>query len=100
MLRLICRRVRWVSESLGDQAFLNVEVRLAKRLLLLDRLLADEAGWIAISQSEIAEFLGATRESVNKLINAWRSRSLIDIKRGRIKVANARSLRQMATDEG
>ena len=24
MLRLICRRVRWVSESLGDQAFLNV----------------------------------------------------------------------------
>jgi CRP-like cAMP-binding protein len=99
MLRLICRRVRWVSESLGDQAFLNVEARLAKRLLLLDRLLADEAGWIAISQSEIAEFLGATRESVNKLINAWRSRSLIDIKRGRIKVANARSLRQMATDE-
>jgi CRP-like cAMP-binding protein len=99
MLRLICRRVRWVSESLGDQAFLNVEARLAKRLLLLDRLLADEAGWIAISQSEIAEFLGATRESVNKLINAWRSRSLIDIKRGRIKVANARSLRQIATDE-
>ena len=99
MLRLICRRVRWVSESLGDQAFLNVEARLAKRLLLLDRLLADEAGWIAISQSEIAEFLGATRESVNKLINAWRSRSLIDIKRGRIKVANVRSLRQMATDE-
>ncbi len=98
MLQLVCRRVRWVTESLGDQAFLNIESRLAKRLLLLDRILADPAGWIAISQSEIAEFLGATRESVNKLLNGWRSRSLIDVRRGRIKVANARSLRRLATE--
>lgn len=98
MLRLVCRRVRWVSESLGDQAFLNIEARLAKRLLLLDHILADPAGWIAISQSEIGEFLGATRESVNKLLNGWRSRSLIDVRRGHIKVTNARVLRKLAAD--
>ncbi len=98
MLRLVCRRVRWVSESLGDQAFLNIEARLAKRLLLLDQILADPAGWIAISQSEIGEFLGATRESVNKLLNGWRSRSLIDVRRGHIRVTNTRSLRKLAAD--
>lgn len=98
MLRLLCERIRWVSESLGDQAFLGVEARLAKRLLLLDKLLADPTGWIAISQSEIAEFLGATRESVNKLLNGWRTRTLIDIRRGHIKVANRARLRRLVTD--
>jgi CRP/FNR family cyclic AMP-dependent transcriptional regulator len=98
MLQLVCRRVRWVTESLGDQAFLSVETRLAKRLLLLDRILADESGWIAISQNEIAEFLGATRESVNKLLNGWKSRALIDVRRGHVKVANARGLRRIATE--
>jgi CRP-like cAMP-binding protein len=67
-------------------------------LLLLDHILADPAGWIAISQSEIGEFLGATRESVNKLLNGWRTRSLIDVRRGRIKVTNARILRKLAAD--
>lgn len=99
MLQLVCRRVRWVSESLGDQAFLSVEARLAKRLILLDKILADPAGWIAISQNEIGEFLGATRESVNKLLNGWKSRALIDVRRGHVKVINARGLRRLATDE-
>ncbi|WP_315927081.1 Crp/Fnr family transcriptional regulator [Mesorhizobium sp. SP-1A] len=100
MLRLVCRRVRWVTESLGDHAFLGIEGRLAKRLLLLNEILADPTGWVAISQSEIGEFLGATRESVNKLLNDWRSRALIDIRRGRIKVVNARGLRQMTSEDG
>jgi CRP/FNR family cyclic AMP-dependent transcriptional regulator len=98
ILQLVCKRVRWMTESLGDHAFLNIEGRLAKRLLLLNSILADPSGWIGISQSEIAEFLGATRESVNKLLNGWRSRSLIDVRRGRIKITNSRSLRQLATE--
>lgn len=98
MLHLVCRRMRWVSESLGDHAFLSVEARLAKRLILLDKILADPAGWIAISQSEIGEFLGATRESVNKLLNGWKGRSLIDVRRGHVKVVNGRGLRRLATE--
>jgi CRP/FNR family cyclic AMP-dependent transcriptional regulator len=100
MLRLVCRRVRWVSESLGDQAFFNIDVRLAKRLLLLNEIMVDDTGWIAVSQNELAEFLSATRESVNKLLNAWRGRALIDLRRGRIKVNGVRGqqgLRQIAT---
>lgn len=99
MLRLLCDRARWLSESLGDQAFLDVEARLAKRLLLLDKLLADASGWIAISQSEIAEFLGATRESVNKLLNGWRSRAFIEVRRGHIKVINRPRLRQLLREQ-
>jgi CRP-like cAMP-binding protein len=83
---------------LGDHAFLDVEARLAKRLLLLDKLLAAPSGWIAISQSEVAEFLGSTRESVNKLLTSWRSRNLIEVKRGHIKLVSRPRLRQLLTE--
>ncbi len=99
MIELLCARLRWVSAELGDQAFLGIEARLAKRLNFLSGFMADEEGWVSISQSELAEFLGATRESVNKMLNDWRSRSLISIRRGGIKVRNPGALREMAVAE-
>ena len=96
MIELLCARLRWVSAELGDQAFLGIEARLAKRLNFLSGFMADPDGWVSISQSELAEFLGATRELVNKMLNDWRARSLISIRRGGIRVTNAAALRDMA----
>lgn len=95
MIGLLCARLRWVSGERNDQALLKIEARLAKRLLFLSRLLADGDGWIPISQAELAAFLGATRESVNKMLNEWRGRSLIAMKRGAIRVSNARGLQEI-----
>ena len=95
MIELLCARLRWVSGELGDQAFLGIEARLAKRLTFLSGFMADQEGWVSISQSELAEFLGATRESVNKMLNDWRARSLISIRRGGIRVRNPAALRSM-----
>jgi len=61
--------------------------------------MADSAGWIPISQSELGEFLGATRESVNKTLNEWRSRQMIAIKRGGLRITNAASLKQIAESQ-
>ncbi|WP_246666175.1 Crp/Fnr family transcriptional regulator [Aquamicrobium sp. LC103] len=99
MIELLCARLRWVSAELGDHALLKIEARLAKRLILLSGLLADKEGWIPISQSDLAEFLGATRESVNKTLNHWRSRSLIAIKRGGIRVSDRQALQDIADFE-
>ncbi|MCC2688915.1 MAG: transcriptional regulator, Crp/Fnr family [Rhizobiaceae bacterium] len=99
MIELVCARLRWVSAELEDQAFLGVQARLAKRLIFLSGLMADSAGWISMSQSELAEFLGATRESVNKTLNDWRSRKLIDLHRGGLHVLDAGALRQIAAQD-
>jgi CRP-like cAMP-binding protein len=99
MIELLCARLRWVSGELGDQAFFGIEARLAKRLVFLSGVMADGSGWIAISQSELGEFLGATRESVNKTLNDWRSRSIIAIKRGGLRIANAGALRHIAESQ-
>jgi CRP-like cAMP-binding protein len=92
VIALLCARLRWVSGEFGDQALLKIEARLAKRLLYLSGFMADSAGWIAISQSDLADFLGATRESVNKTLQEWRSRMLIETRRGAVRVSDAASL--------
>lgn len=100
MIELLCTRLRWVSAELGDQALLGIEARLAKRLIFLSGFMTDQEGWIPISQSDLAEFLGATRESVNKTLNDWRGRSLIAIRRGGIRVLDTNALRDIADFEG
>ncbi|TPJ50587.1 MULTISPECIES: Crp/Fnr family transcriptional regulator [unclassified Mesorhizobium] len=99
MIELLCARLRWVSGELGDQAFFGIEARLAKRLAFLAGVMADGSGWIPISQSELGEFLGATRESVNKTLNDWRNRSIIAIKRGGLRIKNAGALRHIAESQ-
>jgi CRP/FNR family cyclic AMP-dependent transcriptional regulator len=99
MIELLCARLRWVSGELGDQAFLGIEARLAKRLLFLSGTMSDSSGWIPISQAELAEFLGATRESVNKTLNDWRSRGIIAIRRGGLHIDNPGALRHVADAE-
>ncbi len=96
MIEILCTRLRWVTGQLGDQAFLGIEARLAKRLLFVSAMMSDPTGWIPISQSELAEFLGVTRESVNKTLNEWRSRSIINMKRGGVRIERASSLRVIA----
>jgi CRP-like cAMP-binding protein len=99
MIELLCLRLRWINNERNDLALLKVEARLAKRLLLLGERLADDAGWIRISQSELAAFLGATRESVNKMLNTWRNREFIDIKRGAIRLVSRHSLQEIVNFE-
>ena len=100
MIGLLCARLRYISAELGDQALLKIEARLAKRLSLLSGLIKDEGGWIHISQSDLAEFLGATRESVNKTLTDLRKSKLIDVKRGAIKILNDRGLERIGAASG
>jgi CRP-like cAMP-binding protein len=95
MIDLLCARLRWVSGEMGDLAFFAIEARLAKRLALLSSINSDSTGWIDISQSELAEFLGATRESVNKTLNDWRSRNIIELRRGGVRVISQPGLRRV-----
>lgn len=96
LLKLLCARVRWVSNELGDQAHLKIEQRLAKRLIMLGVLLASKDGWISIPQSELAEFLGATRESVNKILTLWRRLGVLELKRGSVRIVDRGRLLEFA----
>lgn len=86
MIDILCDRFRWTSNAVEDFAILSLERRLARRLLLLDERFADEQGEISITQNDLADFVGASREATNKVLMQWKAVGLIDIRRGSIKL--------------
>ena len=65
-----------VSALAEDAMFLTIPARLAKRLLALARLYGKQTPRgiridLKLTQQELGELVGATRESVNKQIRAW-----------------------------
>jgi CRP/FNR family transcriptional regulator, cyclic AMP receptor protein len=86
MIEILCERFRWASNAVEDFAILSLERRLARRLLLLDERFADDQGEISITQNDLADFVGASREATNKVLMHWKAAGLIDIRRGSIKL--------------
>ncbi|MEL6584485.1 MAG: Crp/Fnr family transcriptional regulator [Pseudomonadota bacterium] len=99
LIRVLCRRVRHVDHDMLSHATLTMRARLADRLLYLNDVAAGQEGWIKISQSEIADFIGAARESVNKVLNELKDAGLIEHRRGAVRVSSHDALKLMA-DEG
>jgi CRP-like cAMP-binding protein len=83
---VLCERLRALSGTLEERAFLPVPVRLANRLLYLDSKLSDARGSVTVSQADLADFVGATRETVARTLAVWRSCKWIALSRGSIRI--------------
>ncbi len=83
LIAVLCERVRWVSESYEDALFMELPARLAKRLLVLAQSHGEPGEGkttrieFPLSQQELANMAGVSREAVNKLLRAWQSEGLI-----------------------
>src|SRR6266480_4575194 len=76
MLSLICDRLRWTSSTIEDTAFLPFPARIAKWLLFLaehHRRPEQRDITVPISQHDLGNMVGASRETVNKQLALWRS---------------------------
>lgn len=105
LMSLLCRRLRWTSGLIEDAAFLGLPGRLAKRLLGLARASGKttEEGvaiGLRLSQHELGHMLGVTREAVNKVLQRWRRRGLVDMDNGRIVIRDSAALAAIVEDEG
>jgi CRP/FNR family transcriptional regulator, cyclic AMP receptor protein len=101
LLELLCERLRWTSELVDESAFLSGEPRLAKRLLILASLHGRAAGdgslELQISQSDLAHFLGVSRQIVNQYLRDWRQREWVELGRSRILIRSPAELRRCAS---
>src|SRR5262249_22871318 len=95
LVEVLCDRLRRTDQHLAEMALLEIPLRLAKTLL---RLLAQDAGGprIALSQRELGNIVGASRESVNKCLDEWPRRRIVSIEDNSITIANRKVLEQMA----
>ncbi len=93
MAQVLARRLFRLSERVEDSRFLNLPGRLSKLLLsLADRFAIEGKGGIKIdlklSQSDLAEMAGATREAVNKQMRAGKQAGLVDHGQGVVTILN------------
>ncbi|MGR3616485.1 MAG: Crp/Fnr family transcriptional regulator [Paracoccaceae bacterium] len=94
MIRLAGQRMRWMSTQLNEQVFLPISSRLARKLLHLTSETGDRT--LRLSQSDLAEFVGATREAVSKILSAWKRDRVIDASRGGLTILNRDALTALA----
>jgi CRP/FNR family cyclic AMP-dependent transcriptional regulator len=98
MLEMTTLRLRESSERESALAFLNAKGRLA-RLLLLMAHQELEKGYIAVSQEELAERTGQTRQTVAKALGRWRRSGWLITGRGRIMLLNHDAIAAQEMDD-
>jgi len=98
LIELLCARLRWSSEHFEEVVLLKLPARLARTLLRLVRAQPAKDGDIElkITQRELSQILGTTRERINRELSAWATRKWIALKRGRLVVRSPRALEKMA----
>ena len=95
VIELLCARLRRTSEQVEDITFLDLPARLAKTLLwLAARSRCTVSRKITLTQREIGDIVGMTRESINKQLRAWEARNWISVRRGSHRAARSRRARR------
>jgi CRP/FNR family cyclic AMP-dependent transcriptional regulator len=99
-IEILCSRLRRTSEQVQDVTFLNLPTRLAKALLQLTS--SDQGGApgrkVAITQREISQMIGRSRESTNKQLRAWVKRGWVRLERGGVSVVAPDKLAAIAAE--
>jgi CRP/FNR family transcriptional regulator, cyclic AMP receptor protein len=97
-IELLCTRLRWTSDQVEQVILQNLPGRLAGALLRLTEKynLAPSGHSIAITQQELSEMVGMTRESINKQLRVWAARNWVRLEHGAIVVLDIASLQAMA----
>ena len=102
LIELLCARLRWTSDQVEEVILQNLPGRLASALLRLTEKhkLAPGGRTIAITQQEISEMVGMTRESINKQLRVWAARNWVRLEHGAIVVLSAAPLQELAAGSG
>jgi CRP-like cAMP-binding protein len=98
LLEVLCGRLRRTTEQVEDLMFLDLRGRLAKTLLRLSEL-AQPEGAIEISQSDLGQFVGLSREMINKQLRVWAKDGWIRLDRRRITVLKSSALERIVAEE-
>jgi CRP-like cAMP-binding protein len=104
IIELLCERLRATTDRFSEDAFLSLKARLAKRLEALmigygERCPEGMRIGLKLSQTDLANMLGVTREAVNKQLGAWGQRGFIQHTRGTLIICDPQALKREASPE-
>jgi CRP/FNR family cyclic AMP-dependent transcriptional regulator len=98
LIDVLTGRLRYAMRGIEDLSYLDVNGRVAARLLDLTGRSSVHGGDaeldLQLTQSELASWVAASRESVNKVLAFFRSKGLIVLDGTRITILDRRGLEQ------
>jgi CRP/FNR family cyclic AMP-dependent transcriptional regulator len=103
LLRVLARRLRRTNDNLVDLLATDVPGRVAKQLLqLAHRFGIQEGGALRVdhdlTQDEIAQLVGASRETVNKALADFGRRGWITVERKSVLISDSERLRRAVAE--
>lgn len=87
----LCGKLRQIKERVGETALLPLAAALARRLLTLSEEFGDD---IPASQEQLAGFVSASRESVNRQLQTWKKQGIVMLHRGGVTLLAPARLEQ------
>ena len=100
LIKVLCERLRRTSELVEEVLFLEGEARLAKRLVRLAEIFGREVEDgiridLRLSQQQLGNMVGMSRESMNKQLGQWRRDDLVRVSEGFITITDLDRLREI-----
>jgi len=98
ILSSLSMRLRKTDDLLGDASFLNIPARFAKKLLEIGEIFGRKDGdslqiSLRLSQKDMADMIGATRESINKELRVLKEKGLVTTTNNAICIHDVSRLR-------
>ena len=105
LMRILCLRSRVLYASLVEAAFLPLRVRCARVLYSLMRQYGVKRGdcieiSLKLSQEELADMIGRTRQSVNKELKALEREGVLQMAYSNFVIMDEKALSEIALSEG
>ncbi len=97
LLKVMAKRIRMANSMIeGDRAYTSGP-RLARYLLRLSMVGADEGRLkLDLSQSELGNFAGMSREHINRQLSAWSEGQIVAVESGKVRILDHAMLSHIA----
>jgi CRP/FNR family cyclic AMP-dependent transcriptional regulator len=93
LIELVCGRLRRTSDQVEDAVFLDLPRRLAKVLLEMhSRASGEQAQIISITQRDLSQMVGASRESANKTLREWERKGWLKLRHRGVTILQPKAL--------
>jgi CRP/FNR family cyclic AMP-dependent transcriptional regulator len=99
LIEILCGRLRRTSEQVEDLMFGSLPGRLARLILRLAKDNHAAMPELTITQQELSQMIGMSRERTNKQLRAWEKRKWLRLNRGKVMVLNAGALAGVGDSE-
>jgi CRP-like cAMP-binding protein len=99
LLEILCGRLRRTSEQVEDIVFLELKARLAKALLYLSEHSPSKTPQeLRVTQREISQLIGVSRESANKQLRSWERQKWLKLDRGGLRILSPSKLKRFVSE--